>query len=252
MLVLLSIILIGLILIVCGDKGAKSIVTTVTSFVLLLCAVTLIYKGLNPLIVTFVLSMLCAGLILFYQNEVNQKSKVSMLCVVLVFLILLPIVWYIASGAGSEGFSGEQYEITDSNGYSRNIDINMLYIQISVMMIALIGTIVDAVVAITSTVYEIHASSPEITTEGLIKSGFSVGKSVLNTSMHTIFYIYIAEYMTLMLQYVQDYSFIDMINSKSFSQEFLSISISGLGICLAIPVVVLMSVHFVTKQQNKN
>ncbi|MDQ9889243.1 hypothetical protein, partial [Acinetobacter pittii] len=68
------------------------------------------------------------------QNEVNQKSKVSMLSVLCVFLILLPFVYFIASGSGSEGFSREQYEITDTNGYDRNIEMNMLYLQISVMI----------------------------------------------------------------------------------------------------------------------
>ncbi|MDQ9817172.1 YibE/F family protein, partial [Acinetobacter pittii] len=81
-------ILIGLILVVCGDKGAKSIVTTVINFIFLITGLFLIYQGVNPLLVTFVLCILCACVILFYQNEVNQKSKVSMLSVLCVFLIL--------------------------------------------------------------------------------------------------------------------------------------------------------------------
>ena len=249
MLIFLLAILIGLILVVCGDKGAKSIVTTVINFIFLITGLFLIYQGVNPLLVTFVLCILCACVILFYQNEVNQKSKVSMLSVLCVFLILLPFVYFIASGSGSEGFSREQYEITDTNGYDRNIEMNILYLQISVMMIALIGTLVDAVVAVTATVYEIQDATPNISKADLIKSAFSVGTSILNTSMHTIFYIYIAEYMTLMLQYVQDFTFVDMINSKSFSQEFLTITVSGLGICLAIPIAAMLSVHFATKKR---
>lgn len=249
MLIFLLAILIGLILVVCGDKGAKSIVTTVINFIFLITGLFLIYQGVNPLLVTFVLCILCACVILFYQNEVNQKSKVSMLSVLCVFLILLPFVYFIASGSGSEGFSREQYEITDTNGYDRNIEMNMLYLQISVMMIALIGTLVDAVVAVTATVYEIQDATPNISKADLIKSAFSVGTSILNTSMHTIFYIYIAEYMTLMLQYIQDFTFVDMINSKSFSQEFLTITVSGLGICLAIPIAAMLSVHFATKKR---
>lgn len=252
MLIFLLAILIGLILVVCGDKGAKSIVTTVINFILLITGLFLIYQGVNPLLVTFVLCILCACVILFYQNEVNQKSKVSMLSVLCVFLILLPFVYFIASGSGSEGFSREQYEITDTNGYDRNIEMNMLYLQISVMMIALIGTLVDAVVAVTATVYEIHDATPNISKTNLIKSAFCVGTSILNTSMHTIFYIYIAEYMTLMLQYVQDFTFVDIINSKSFSQEFLTITVSGLGICLAIPIATMLSIYFATKQSSKN
>lgn len=251
MLIFVLAILIGLILIVCGDKGSKSIVTTVINFIFLITGLFFIYLGINPLLVTFVLCILCACVILFYQNEVSQKSKVSMLSVLCVFLILLPFIYFIASGAGSEGFSKEQYEITDTNGYDRNIEMNMLYLQIAVMMIALIGTLVDAVVAITATVYEIHDANPSMEKSELIKSAFSVGKSILNTSMHTIFYIYIAEYMTLMLQYVQDFTFVDMINSKSFSQEFLTVTISGLGICLAIPIAAILSVYFATKNDVK-
>ena len=58
---------------------------------------------------------------------------------------------------------------------------------------------------------------------------------------HTIFYIYIAEYLTLMIQYVDEYSFSRLINSQSFGAEFISISISGIGCCLVVPVATMLT-----------
>ena len=133
------------------------------------------------------------------------------------------------------GFNSEQYEITDTNGYTRNIAMDMLALQISVMLIALIGTVVDIAIAITSSIYEIHQAGGAGDFGRLAASGFIASRAILNTSIHTIFYIYIAEYLTLMIQYVDEYSLVRLVNSKSFCQEFLSISISGLGCCLIVP-----------------
>ena len=48
MLIALTVILIALILLLCGDRGAKSIVTTVIQASFLLAAIFLIYRGLPP------------------------------------------------------------------------------------------------------------------------------------------------------------------------------------------------------------
>ena len=130
----------------------------------------------------------------------------------------------------ARGFNSEQYEITDTNGYTRNIQLDMLALQISVMIIALIGTVIDIAIAITSSVYEVLHHNPHLSLRQLTASAFSAGQAILNTSIHTIFYIYMAEYLTLFIQYADEYSLSRLLNSKSFCQEFISISISGVGL----------------------
>ena len=240
MLIVLTAILITLILLICGDKGSKSILSTAMNAGLLLLAVFLIYRGLDPILITVAACILIACITLFIPEEANIKSKTALLSVILVILVVVPFVYSIAGRASIQGFTSEQYEITDSNGYTRNIGIDMLSLQISVMIIALIGAVTDIAVAITSSIYEIRSSNENISKAQLLTSAFSVSKAVLSTSIHTIFYIYIAEYMTLMIQYAGEYSSVKLINSKSFCQEFISISISGIGCCLVVPVSALL------------
>ncbi len=251
MLITLAIILIVLILLICGDRGSRSIITTVIQAGLLLISINLIYRGFNPLVVTFIACTLISCITMFYQNEADIKSKAAFISVILVIILLLPFVYYLANGANAEGFNTEQYEITDSNGYTRNIGVSMLYLQMCVMIIALIGTVIDIAIAITSSIYEIRSNGTHLTLSQLTTAAFTSSRSILNTSIHTIFYIYIAEYLTLMIQYVDEYSLLHLINSKSFCQEFISISVSGIGCCLVVPITTIIGSILIDKHFSK-
>ena len=60
MLIVLTAILITLILLICGDKGSKSILSTAMNAGLLLLAVFLIYRGLDPILITVAACILIA------------------------------------------------------------------------------------------------------------------------------------------------------------------------------------------------
>ncbi|NLD11377.1 MAG: YibE/F family protein [Clostridiales bacterium] len=252
MLIALTAILFILIFIVCGDKGTKSIISTVMNAVLLLLAIFLIYRNFSPMLVTIGCCVMITVVTLFYQNEVNIKSKVAFLSVLVVIVIVIPLIYFMASCANAAGFNPEEYEITDSNVYTRNIDISMLALQISIMLIALMGTVIDTAVAITSSIYEIRANNKDLPLHDLMKSSFKVSKAVLSTSIHTIFYIYIAEYMTLLIQYMTDYSLSYIINSQSFARELISVSISGIGCCLVVPVATVAGAVLISREGKSN
>ena len=76
----------------------------------------------------------------------------------------------------------------------------------------------------------------------------NVGKSILATSIHTIFYVYIAEYMTLIIQYLTDYPLRYVLNSQSLAGELISVSVSGIGCCLTVPVSAVLSVFFLKRE----
>lgn len=252
MLVALLCILVALVLVFTGDRGAKSIVTTAIHAGILVVSIFLMYRGLPPILVTAMACSAISAVTMFYQNDGDIKSRIAFISVIIVILVLIPVVFWFAGAANAEGFNNAQYEITDTNGYTRNIGINMLQLQISVMLIALIGTVIDIAIAITSSIYEIHESVEKLTFGQLTETGFTASKAILNTSIHTIFYIYIAEYLTLMIQYVDEYSFTQLINSQSFGAEFISISISGIGCCLVVPVATMLTAWQLSKANKKS
>lgn len=251
-LITLTAILIVSILLICGEKGSKSIITTSINGVFLLSSIFLIYNGVSPILVTLISCIIISFITLYYQNEGGIKAHISLISIFIVFVLMVPIIYWFALQSHGQGFPPEEYEITDSNGYTRNIGISMLSLQISTMLIALIGVLLDTSVAIISSVFEISANNKGLTTTELMKSSFVVSKSILATSIHTIFYIYIAEYLTLFIQYVSDYSFVTVLNSKSLAKELISISLSGIGCCFVVPIATILAVIFIKKFHLEN
>jgi uncharacterized membrane protein len=248
MLIILAVVLFILILLICGEKGSKSIVTTAVDAIGILLMLFFIDRGVPVFLVTAVTCLAVTAITLFYQNEVNVKSVIAFWSVVLVTAITLPFLFWLVKTASASGFNAEQFEITDSNGFSRNIAVSMPSLQVCVMVVALLGVLIDTSVAITSSVYEIRQSSPSITPGELMKSSFTVGKDILSTSIHTIFYIYAAEYMTLMMIYASKYSFEYVINSKSLAGEFISVAMSGAGCCLIVPVTSILAARVIFRK----
>lgn len=242
MLIFYSIILLILILIFCGEKGSRAIITTITNAVLMIIAVFLMHSGMNPVLVTFVLSFAASAMVLFYQNGLDLCSKTAFIATIAVLIILIPFVFYISSRTSIQGFNPEEYEITDSNGYTRNVGISMLSLEICTIIVALLGALIDSAIAVISSVYEIKSANPDISFRKLFSSGMVVGKSILSTSMHTIFYIFMAEYFTLIIQ-LSEYSNIGrVINSKALAQGLSVITITGIGCCLIVPVSLLFTI----------
>ncbi|QIB70155.1 YibE/F family protein [Aminipila butyrica] len=240
MLIVLLIILMAAILLIGGERTAKSLVTLGFNSLLLLCTIFAINRGLHPLLCTLTACILISLVTLFYQNEVNIKSKLAFAAVLLVIALMLPVIFHLVSLSNIQGFPVDQLAIQDSNGYSRNIHRNMVYIQISVVLMVFIGAIIDTALAVASALYEVHLNNPGLSRGRLFQSGIHMGRDILSSTINTLFFIYIAEYLTLFIQFMNDSTFAQMINSKQFCQEFLSITLSGAGCILIIPVAALL------------
>lgn len=244
MLIILALVLIALILLVGGDRTAKSLITLGFNALILLCTIFAINVGLNPLASTIISCIIISLITLFYQNEVNIKTKLAFFSVVIVIAILFVLIYRITSMSNIQGFPMDQLSIQDSNGYSRNINKNMMFIQISVILMVFIGAIIDTALAVTSALYEVHLHNPDLSKDKLFQSGIGIGRDILSSTISTLFFIYIAEYLTLFIQFINESTFAQMINSKQFCQEFISISLSGVGCVLIIPIAAILGAWF--------
>lgn len=240
MLITLTLTFIFLVLITGGDRTAKSLISLGFNAFILLCVIFAINLGGNPLICSIIACVIISLITLFYQNEFNIKTKTAFFSVLIVIFLLFIMIFKLVHISGIQGFPINQLAIQDSNGYSRNIGINMFLVQISVILLIFIGAILDTSLAVTSSLYEIALNNKILSTQELFISGISVGCNILSSTINTLFFIYIAEYLTLFIQFVNEYSFIQIINSKEFCQEFISISISGIGCILIIPIASLL------------
>ncbi|MCB6993340.1 YibE/F family protein [bacterium 210820-DFI.6.37] len=244
MLLILLIVFVLLTLLIGGDRSAKALVTLMGNAAVLSAALMGIYLGLNSLICAMAACFCVTLLTLFYQNDINRKTKAAFWSVALVILLLTGFLWYLGAFTATQGFPVGQYEIRESNGYSGRIGIDMQMLQTASLLMLLIGAIIDTALAVTSALWEVHQNNPRLTGSELFLSGISIGRDILSSTVNTLFFIFMAEYFTLFLQFMEYYSFAQMINSKEFVQEAISIAVSGIGCILIIPISALLGAAF--------
>lgn len=247
MIKILVIILFLLMLIIGGERGVISIITLIGSVISLLAIVILIVLGVNPLVATALGAVVISALTLLYQNKKNKKTVVSFISVMIILMLFFGFIYLIGSHAKISGFN--EIEIPElMMYYSDEIHINMMHLGISIIIIGLLGAVLDTSMAISSGMYEVYENNKYLNCKELFASGISIGKDILGSTVNTLFFAYIGESVMLFNLFKNyGYTFLDIINSKSFLQYAMSIIFSGIGCVLVIPMTAALEAYVLTK-----
>ena len=240
MIKLLSLILLILLLLIGGKRGLKTFVTIYINLFLIILLIIIYGWGFDPIIPTFVISLIISAVILFLLNKVNIKTVCSFISVLLILLIFFGITVLINNRIYIQGYTEENIEAISYVTFDTGL--NMMNLGISVVIIGLIGNIIDTSIAISSALYEIHVNNPKLSRKELFLSGMNIGKDILGTTTNTLFFAYLGSCMTLFI-FFQDfrYSFSTIINSKIFAIEFTRIFLSGTASFLIIPLTAIIT-----------
>ena len=130
-----------------------------------------------------------------------------------------------------QGFGEE--EIDELSIFSLYIGVDFVKIGASVIIMSTIGAITDVAISITSPMREIFNHHPFISRKDLFTSGLSIGKDILGTNTNTLFFAFFGGYMALLFWFKDlSYSLGEIVNSKIFSAEMITIFCAGIGIAL--------------------
>lgn len=243
-LVVLAAILFILMTIIGGSKGVRSFLALFFNFgVIFITIIFMNDANLNPIILTLIACIFISCINLFYINEVNRTTKTAFLSTVISTIILLIFIFIVTDKAMIQGFGEE--EIQELSMFSLHVGVDFVKIAVSVIIMSTIGAITDAAIAISSPMREIHYHNPHISRKELFKSGLSIGKDILGTSTNTLFFAFFGSYLALLIWFKDlSYSTGEIINSKIFSAEMITILCAGIGVTLVIPITSWITAYF--------
>ena len=250
-LVLLAIILFVFMLIIGGRKGVRSFSAIFINFlVLMISIVIMLIPQANPIVVTLIACIVISCINLFYINEINTKTKTAFLASILTIFVLLVFIWVMTDVSMIQGFGEE--EVEELSVFSLYIGTDFVKVAASVIIMSTIGAITDAAIAISSPMHEMRYHNPNASRKELYMFGIQIGKDILGTSANTLFFAFFGGYMALLIWFKDlDYSFGEIINSKIFSAEMITIFCAGTGVALVIPVTAWISAFFFTRLKKR-
>lgn len=237
MIIKLAFVFVILVLLIGSQKMTQSLVTVLLNILIFFGILAAINYHVQPVVATVIGCALIFVTSVFYQNQINEKTICTFCSVLIVTALCAAFTYWICSYANLQGFPiGQYFNIKESNGYSADIGACMLPIQVAVTMIVMLGTAVDTSLSVSSALYEVHRHNSDLGKKELFRSGISVGRDIVSSSIHTLFFIFIAEYMTLFIYLIEFSDFAAAVNSKELAQQVIMITIAGIASVLVIPV----------------
>ncbi|MGM0776111.1 MAG: YibE/F family protein [Bacillota bacterium] len=246
----LAAILFILMTLIGGKKGARSFFAIFLNFgVIIFVLFFMNDPNINPIIVTLIACAFIGCINLFFINEVNIKTITAFLASIITTVVLIVFIVIIAEKAMIQGFGEE--EIEELSIFSLYIGVDFVKVAASVIIMSTIGAITDAAMAISSPMREIHYHHPDISRKELFQAGISIGKDILGTSTNTLFFAFFGGYLALLIWFKDlSYSPGEIINSKIFSGEMITIFCAGIGVTMVIPVTSWITALYLVKRGN--
>ncbi|MCK1998513.1 YibE/F family protein [Psychrobacillus psychrodurans] len=251
-LVLLAGILLFLMTIIGGRKGVRSFFAIFFNFGVIMITVVLMNDPtIDPVILTIIACVVISCINLFYINGVNSKTKTAFLSTIICTVILLLFIIFITNKAMIQGFGEE--EIGELGMFSLLVEVDFVKITVSVIIMSTIGAITDTAIAVSSPMREIHFHHPNITRKELFLSGLSIGRDILGTSANTLFFAFFGGYLALLIWFKDlSYSIGEVVNSKIFSSEMITILCAGIGVTLVIPITTWITAYFFVRNKENS
>lgn len=245
---ILVIILFLLMIYIDKKRGIKLFLSIIFNFLILMVIFYLIALGLNPIICSLIGCFIISYIILYYVNEKNIKTQSSLKSIAIVLLVLLLLIFITTYLSRIAGFGYESFE--EINMFSYDVNIDFTNIAISMILISLIGATVDSSIAISSALYEVHQNNKGLSKKELFISGMNIGKDILCTTTNTLMFAFLGDFMTLLIWFSKgNYSFLDIMNSKTFVAELIRILFSAIGCILVIPITAYITTNALKKDE---
>lgn len=245
--ILLVIILFLLMVYVDKKRGLKLFISLIFNFLVLMIIFYFMALGFNPIICSLIGCLIISYIILYFVNGKNKKTISSMKSIIIVLLVLAILIFIMTYISRIAGFGYESYE--EINMFSYDVHIDFTNIAVSMILISLIGATVDTAIAVSSALYEVYDNNKSLSKKELFLSGMNIGRDVLCTTSNTLLFAFLGDFMTLLIWFSQgNYSFLDIVNAKTFVAEIIRILFSAIGCVLVIPI----SAYITAISVNKN
>ena len=234
-----QIFLIGLFVILIIAFSGFTGVRTLLSFSFALFSIVKILipcllKGIPPLLVALMVGNLLTVITLLLVAGCNKKAYTAIISSMICSLMtcLLAVVFgdlFKMHGAVMDWSESLLYA-----GY-QHLDLTAIF-QAGIYL-ACSGAILDLSIDISAALDEVIKNNPSVSRANLIKSGLSIGKSVVGSQTTTLLLAYMGSYITILMVYIsQGTPLMSILNSQKVSSEILHTFVGCIGLVLVSPL----------------
>ncbi|MBM7683938.1 putative membrane protein [Pullulanibacillus pueri] len=225
-------------------QGLYSIVSLLINIVLLLLALTL-YLTLQQsslLVICIVATVLFTIFSLVLVSGRKEKTYVAIIATLISTFIALLIAFATLKLTASNGLHFESMQF---------VLVPPQEVFMAQILIGSLGAVMDIAITLTSSVYELYEKNTEISRKALMRSGREIGGDVMGAMTNILLFAYISGTIPIILLYLKNgYPLMDTF-SLNLSLELVRALTGSIGIVLAIPITLYLSMMFIFRKGSR-
>ena len=196
--------------------------------------IPLMLKGYDPLLIGLIVGNALTVTTLLLVAGFTKKAYAAIIssigCSLITALMAVAFTRYF-------NIDGTVMQWSESLLYAGFMSLDLTSIFEAGVYLACSGAILDLAIDISASLEEIIKNNHGITKKNLIKSGLTIGKSVVGSQTTTLLLAYMGSYISVMMVYMaQGTPMMNILNSKAISAEILHTFVGCIGLVLVSPL----------------
>ena len=227
-----------------GVVGSGAMVSLAASAVMIWkLLIPLLLRGISPIAAAFVTVVLLTVIIDLLVAGFTRRCAVAVLGALAGTLVTCTAAWLLTLTLKLDG--GDLPYVVPLLAQSA-MGVNTRELYIGMMFLANSSALMDLSMDISASMEEIRVHKPDVSQGTLIRSGLSVGRSVLGTMTTTLMLAYSGNDLSMLMYFVgQGTPVTDILNLKYVSSQLLNTLVGSSGLVAAAPLTAAIASAFV-------
>ena len=239
--VLLVIVFIAMVILFGKRKGVASVAALIVTLLnVVFMFIPMLINGVPAILAAIIVVLLSTFYTMVALNGFCMKSYIATFCCTACTAFAGLLAWLVSLIWGVSTLNTPEIEdllfVTENSGF--RVD-NLLTAGI---LIASMGAVMDTCMSIVSSLFELKAQNPSMTTKQLLQSGMNIGKDIMGTMTNTLILAFTGSSINLVLiYYMYCMPAISLLNTDFIIVEIVKGIISSMAVVISIPVATFMT-----------
>ncbi len=230
--------------------GVRAFVGLALSFAVIMgIVVPLILAGKNPLLVSFVGTILIASAGLYIAHGVKARTTIAFTSTLITIAIALLLSWVFVKMAHLFGMGSEEafyLQFIPGGG------INIQGLLLGGIVIGTLGVLDDITTAQAAAVEEIYNANPTFGYAELYRRGSSVGREHIVSLVNTLVLAYTGAALPLLLLFrVYERPWWVTLNGEIIMEEVIRMLVGSIALVLAVPITTFLAARYFSQREKE-
>ncbi|WP_445509310.1 YibE/F family protein [Rossellomorea marisflavi] len=184
--------------------------------------------------------LLFTSISLLLVNGFNRKTYAAVISTLVATFVTLLISFIVIKATAANGLRYEEMQFL-----TRPTETVFM----AGILVGCLGAVMDVAITLSASIFTLYEKNPSISTKALKEAGFEIGRDIMGTMTNIMFFVYISGAMPMLILYFKNASPLGFTLSMNLSLELARALTGGIGIVLAIPIGIFISINLVNRRR---